>query len=323
MVSVTADLDSADVCILAIDQSNADYQSNADCQRARKLKQARIDFIPHENFASDPRVENPLVSQTLSAPRDTTNTPRELPAHLQRMCETELLSHEQESALFRQMNFLKFQAVQLQGQLDPEQPDESLMNGIDSFVRRAHEIRDYILMANMRLVMSIAKKFVNPQQSFDDMLSEGSFTLMQAVEKFDFDRGFRFSTYAYRSIARTAFRAVTTAQKEEARVTRDADEWAFEDASVGRASSMTDQVWSNLRELTASMLKELDQRERFIIRSRYALGSHRKVRTFQCLADKLGVSKERVRQLEQRAVSKLQKMAGQFEMDDLFGAAMV
>ena len=85
---------------------------------------------------------------------------------------------------------------------------------------------------------------------------------------------------------------------------------------------MTDQVWSNLRELTASMLDQLDRREQFIVRSRYALGAHRKVRTFQFLADKLGVSKERVRQLEQRAVGKLRTMAAEFEIDELFGAAM-
>ena len=75
----------------------------------------------------------------------------------------------------------------------------------------------------MRLVMSIVKKFVTPQHSFDDMLSDGICTLMQAVEKFDYDRGFRFSTYAYRSIARNAYRSVTTARKEEARFTRDAE----------------------------------------------------------------------------------------------------
>ena len=85
---------------------------------------------------------------------------------------------------------------------------------------------------------------------------------------------------------------------------------------------MTDQVWNNLRELTASMLGQLDRREQFILRSRYALGAHRKVHTFQFLADKLGVSKERVRQLEQRAVGKLRTMSGTFDLDELFCAAM-
>ena len=71
------------------------------------------------------------------------------------------------------------------------------------------------------------------------------------------------------------------------------------------------------------MLYKLDRRERFIIRSRYALGSHRKVRTCQFLADKLGISKERVRQLELRAVGKLRDMAAEFETDELFAAAML
>ena len=65
------------------------------------------------------------------------------------------------------------------------------------------------------------------------------------------------------------------------------------------------------------MLSQLDRRERLIIRSRFALGRRRKVRTFQYLADKLGISKERVRQLEQRAVVKLRGMAARLQLDEL------
>ena len=71
------------------------------------------------------------------------------------------------------------------------------------------------------------------------------------------------------------------------------------------------------------MIKQLDRRERFIIRCRYALGSHRKVKSLQFLADKLGVSKERVRQLEIRAVRKLQSMAADVELDDVIGSAVL
>ena len=69
-------------------------------------------------------------------------------------------------------------------------------------------------------------------------------------------------------------------------------------------------------------MDRLDRRERFVIRSRYALGAHRKVRTFQFLADKLGVSKERVRQLEQRAVAKLRSFAAEQNVDEIVGAAI-
>jgi RNA polymerase primary sigma factor len=64
-------------------------------------------------------------------------------------------------------------------------------------------------------------------------------------------------------------------------------------------------------------MDRLDRRERLIVRCRYALGGHRKVKTFQTIADRLGVSKERVRQLEQRAMSKLRAMAAELQLDEL------
>lgn len=291
--------------------------------RALKILRTEIDFIPNPEFRSADVWDTGFVDATLAQLESSSNPPADLPAHLRRMCDSDLLSPEQETALFREMNYLKFRANALRSRIDPKTVSGRELDLIVNLLDRARTIRDCIIQANMRLVMSIVKKFVTPQQSFDDMLSDGIGTLIQAIEKFDYARGFRFSTYAYRSIARTAYRAVTTARKEQARFTHDAHEWAFEQPDDRSASSMNDQVWSNLRALMTSMLGRLDRRERFIIRSRYALGAHRKVRTFQYLADKLGVSKERVRQLEQRAMAKLQAMAGELEMDDLFSASMV
>jgi RNA polymerase primary sigma factor len=57
------------------------------------------------------------------------------------------------------------------------------------------------------------------------------------------------------------------------------------------------------------MLDRLDRREKLIVRARFSLGGHRRVQTLQRLADKLGVSKERVRQLEKRALEKLRDFA--------------
>ena len=290
-------------------------------ERAKYVIRAEIDFIPNREFVAEGLPPRDLPQDVL--PDGTNAAPTDLPAHLRRMCDTELLSREDEATLFREMNLLKFQANALRSRLDATNAAEEELVAIESRLAQAQAIRDHIIQANLRLVMSIVKKFVTPQQSFDEMLSDGIVTLMQAVEKFDYDRGFRFSTYAYRSIARNAYRTVTAARTDAARFTRDAEAWAYEQEDSQFASSMTDQVWSNLRELMASMLEKLDRREQFIIRSRYALGAHRKARTFQCLADKLGVSKERARQLERRAVGKLQSMAGELDMDELFGASMV
>ena len=74
-------------------------------------------------------------------------------------------------------------------------------------------------------------------------------------------------------------------------------------------SAFSEQRWHLLRSRLAGMLNSLDRREKFIIRARFALGSHRKVKTLQAIANRLGVSKERVRQLESRATKKLIAMA--------------
>ncbi len=167
----------------------------------------------------------------------------------------------------------------------------------------------------MRLVIAIVKKFVTPRHSFDELLSDGIVSLMQAVDKFDYCRGFRFSTYAYRAIARNAYRTIGDHHKEDGRFDSAVSEDLTSLPEQDRSSPLDEHEWQRMRTLLGRMLDRLDRREQFVLRGRFALGAHRKVRTFQCLADKLGVSKERVRQLEQRALAKLQSMAQQVDTE--------
>ncbi|MEZ6073648.1 MAG: sigma-70 family RNA polymerase sigma factor [Pirellulales bacterium] len=178
------------------------------------------------------------------------------------------------------------------------------------------------MLANIRLVVSLVKKYVTPPCSFDDLLSDGIQRLIRVVDKFDFERGFRFSTYAYRALSREAYRAVVMRKQEQDKTIGDPD---LVDALAGKddaMSSVDEHRWQQLREMLAQFVDRLDRRERFIIRSRYALGSHRTTRTLQYLAGRLGLSKERVRQLEQRAVAKMQEMARDRNLTDLAGGAV-
>jgi RNA polymerase primary sigma factor len=61
---------------------------------------------------------------------------------------------------------------------------------------RAHEAKGHVAAANLRLVISIAKKYTNRGQSFLDLVQEGNIGLMKAVDKFEYRRGYKFSTYA-------------------------------------------------------------------------------------------------------------------------------
>lgn len=303
--------------------ADAAVPSDAVRRRAQTLVEQTIDFIPSGDFQLDGYSPDPLVEEILRDSEQLGVGASDLPAHLSRMCSAELLSPEQERAMFREMNYLKFQVHHRRMELDPDHATEEEVSEIEALLDQAQVIRDHLIKANMRLAFSVVKKYVTPMQSFDEILSDGICTLMQAVEKFDYDRGFRFSTYAYRSIARTAYRAVASAHKEEARVARDAEDWAFEQQEDQSPSAASEVMWARVRSAAAVMLDRLDRRERFIIRSRYALGAHRKVRSFQDLANKLGISKERARQLEMRAVQKLRTMATEYDPDELFGAAAV
>ncbi len=74
--------------------------------------------------------------------------------------------------------------------------DEDLLNEIESIHRRADEANQTLIRANLRLVVSIAKRYLGRGISFLDLIQEGNLGLLRAVTKFDPTRGFKFSTYA-------------------------------------------------------------------------------------------------------------------------------
>jgi RNA polymerase primary sigma factor len=289
-------------------------------ERTEALLRNEVQFIPNGFFVGcGPEDEKAVLRVASQIDRSGTATeyPRDLPAHLARLCEPELLTAEQERELFRAMNYSKYRVNVLQTQIDPECPDRKLVETAESFLKAASEIRDRIIQANMRLVLSIVKKFVTPQYSFDELLSDGIDTLIRTVCKFDFDRGFRFSTYAYRSIARRAYHQITARQKDSGRFTGAVDDLATDPAEDSERQLFNEASWDELRAILDNMLSRLDDREQYIIRRRYAMGAARKAETFQSMANQLGVSKERVRQLERQAVGKLRNMAGEMGMSSL------
>jgi RNA polymerase primary sigma factor len=233
----------------------------------------------------------------------------DLPPHLARLCEAKLLTAGEERLVFQRMNFLRYRANQLRHQLALESPCSWTVRRIQALLSAADWYRDRMIKSNMRLVISIVKKFVNKQNGFDDLLSDGIVALLRAVDKFDFGLGFRFSTYATQVVRRNTYRRVMEKQKERQRVTLSIHDAGVDVSDEHRSSSMSEERWQTLRSRLGLMLDKLDRREKLIVRARFSLGGHRRVQTLQRLADKLGVSKERVRQLEKRALEKLRDFA--------------
>jgi RNA polymerase primary sigma factor len=125
--------------------------------------------------------------------------------YLQEIGDTDLLTMQEEVWLSKRMERGKLaEELLLDPDLTPEERAVLDADKLDGELARAHLIR-----ANLRLVVSVAKKYVGRGLSFLDLIQEGNIGLMKATDKFDYKRGFKFSTYATWWIRQAITRAIS------------------------------------------------------------------------------------------------------------------
>ena len=286
-------------------------------RKARRIVRTEVSFIYNADFDRLP------ASELLSSPLVAKESPAELPQArsltrelILTLYEVPLLSFEDEQSLFRRMNFLKFRANSRRSKLDPELPDTGLIEAVELDLRLSEETRNHILRANLRLVISIARRLTREQGRFDDAVSDGFVALMQAVDRFDYSRGFRFSTYATHAIQRDYFNRTKRQRVKDERVQICDPVVLHSD----RISETLDQHWERCSAVSDSIqdaiATHLDRREQFVILQRFGLIDG-KAHTLRELGELLSVSKERVRQLETRALRKLQAVCCQLMGDEI------
>jgi RNA polymerase primary sigma factor len=278
-------------------------------QRAEHIRQLPLDFIPNALFARASAEK--VVNQPFPGPVEVKKVrrPSGLPAYLASLYEVPLLTREQEVWLFRKFNYLKHKASKLRAQLDPEKPSTRLMDQIDAIYEEIVGLKNRLVRANLRLVVSIAKRRVSPGDGFFDLVSDGNMSLIRAVEKFDYARGNKFSTYASWAIMKNFARTIPDEHKHRERF-RAADMDMLQTAADRRTDEHQQRLAESDRlHQVGRFLDRLDSREQTIIIRRYGLDRGTEPQTLKEVGTALGVTKERVRQIEAKALEKLREAA--------------
>jgi len=286
---------------------------------ARELAAKPIEYMPNELFAA-PNAEELI----LAAPRPAAaangaahRTPRDLPAYLKALYDIPLMTSEQERDAFRRYNYLKYRAAQAVQTFDFCQVTQAQLDEVRDFMARADGIKQEIIQANLRLVVSIAKRHVGRSERFFEVVSDGNMSLIRAVEKFDYARGFKFSTYASWAVMKNYARTVPEEHYHFARFVTGQDE-LLDSTADHRALPKGDAEIGGVRAAIAEGLKTLTERERTIVANHFGLFSKGgKAETLEQLGRRFGVTKERVRQIESRAICKLREVLQPSLIDSL------
>lgn len=219
--------------------------------------------------------------------------------------EEPLLTREQELHCLRRYNFYKW--------LARKELKRGHVAKAEEFLKKAAPDKTQIVCSNLRLCVDYASKLTKRSQDFEDILQNGNFLIVRAVDLFDWRMGNKFCTYATWCLIKTLWYMTTIYYRFETKHHQfipiggpdSGDSLEFEDAIPSRQDRASNKMDASEAEFVANMfLRQTSEREAKILR-----GLIMEDRTLDAVAKEVNVSRERVRQLRDDGVRRIVRFA--------------
>lgn len=292
----------------------------------KKLLAEPMDYIDHAEYHLDGAEERIYGIAEIERPDVTWYRPlmddfvavRNRPARTPKSQSSILLTGAQERILFMKYNFARFSVSEIQQQAASRALTLEEARAVLKWHSVAKQYREQLAETNLALVLAMAKRVRLCEIDFADLISEGNMALMRSVDKFDCGRGFKFSTYACRAILKAFSRhgiKVTTHRKRFGAEYDPALEKSnhLETVRATHERECADEV----KHIVLANKADLSDIEKQVIRHRFGLETSLVLSsssttedlgaplTLEQVGQVIGVTKERVRQIQNKALEKI------------------
>jgi RNA polymerase primary sigma factor len=255
--------------------------------------------VERELFTPDAERELPLTSWYQPTRDDAGHDASSSPPHL--------MKGPEERLMFLRFNYAKKRLQSLQRTIARDGITLRTANEMVEWHRKFEHFREYLVRTNLALVLAMAKRTRLGDVDFSEVVSEGNMALLRAVDKFSADRGFKFSTYACRAILKAFSRTAMKASKLRMRFPVEFEpDLEKSDWADRRRDQIEDDCIDELKAIVDGNLADLSSVEQTVIRRRFNWEQEKESPlTLEEVGKIIGVTKERVRQIQNKALAKI------------------
>jgi RNA polymerase sigma factor (sigma-70 family) len=277
-----------------------------------RLDQPHVEYIPSAEFDNPDNHDlfiSPMPGEEAFMEKvESMRAPKEVDASMAYLYEWPLLNAEQERHLFRKFNYLKHCLQTLQQSMNTTRPRAADLKKVSQLDEQIKTVRDMLIKCNLRLVHKLASQHLQGNQTLEELKSDAHISLMRAVEKFDYSRGFKFSTYATWAIVKNFARSIPDENTQRNRFVTGNDE-----ILASRTDQHTDEsemlaTAEQAKKRVSRLLQHLDPRTREVIQMRTGIDGRSEM-TLEQIGHHFGITKERVRQINVRGMKQLRERA--------------